>query len=172
MKKYVLFSTALACTALSPIVFAEDGKVNFKGTILESACTVESSSQNLDVNLGRVSKTVFTAAGDTSSPMPFSLKLENCPTDVLTSGVAVRFEGTTVSGKTDILDITGGAAGVGVQIKDKAGQKIVLGSESTTYTPLVAGDNTLDFTAYYVSTSTTVTAGAANAVANFTIIYP
>ncbi|WP_159564678.1 fimbrial protein [Budvicia diplopodorum] len=173
MKKNIIASALLACAVLSgSAVAAGDGSVNFAGAILESACTVQSTSQNLNVNLGKIAKGVFAAAGNTSTPMPFSLKLDNCPAAVSASGVSVRFEGTTAAGTNNILSIAaGGAVGVGVQMKDSLGNIVVLGSD-TIAKPLVVGSNSLDFTAYYISTSATVTAGAANSMANFTLVYP
>ncbi|GKX56833.1 ferrous iron transporter B [Leminorella grimontii] len=173
MNKYLLISALCVGASLVSSAQAYDGQVNFKGTILDTACTVDINSKNLDVNLGRVAKTVFTSVGDVSTAMPFSLKLTGCPAAVTTDGAKIRFEGTTVAGKTDVLDLASGsvATGVGVQIKDNAGQKIVFGSDSSKY-PLSEGANSLDFTAYYISTNTAIVSGSANAVANFTVVYP
>lgn len=175
MNKYLLISALCVGASLVSSAQAYDGKVNFKGTILDTACVVDSTSQDLDVNLGKVVKSVFNnAAGVSSTSMPFSIKLTGCPAAVTQDGASIRFEGTTVSGMDDVLALTStgpsAASGVGVQVKDSAGVKITYGKDSSVYS-LVEGTNELAFTAYYISTEVAVTAGEANSVANFTVVY-
>ncbi len=65
MKKVVFALTALALT--SGTVFAAesgDGTVKFTGEIVDSPCVLSVDSQNQEVVLGQVQKSVFAAVGD------------------------------------------------------------------------------------------------------------
>ncbi len=85
----------------------------------------------------------------------------------------MKFDGTAHAVNQRLLSLDSGsnvASGVGIEIADKNGSAIPLYSASGDYT-LDEGSNTLDFTARYVSTGTTVTTGTANATSQFTLNY-
>ncbi|RDL14121.1 fimbrial protein [Serratia fonticola] len=170
-----LIAVAIAAVSVlsSASAFAADGQVNFKGEIIDSACTVVNSVTNaLDVTLGQVSKTAFTNAGDTAAATKFTLQLTNCPVSVSTA--SVKFDGTAANGDNNILALTqesGVATGVGIQLSDSSQNVLPLSTASASYPLVSTGTNNLDFVARYISNSATVTAGPANAVASFTIIY-
>lgn len=172
MNKNLIAVAVLAASAFSTSVFAEDGKVNFTGTIITQGCEVTTDTKNQDVDLGKVAVTSFPSAGATAGSKDFSLKLENCPTTI--TAATVRFDGIQVPGNNAILALTDGAnvaTGVGIQIADNQNKVINLHQDSSAYPLVSTGVNTLKFVARYVSTSDTVTAGPANAVSNFTIVY-
>ncbi len=84
MKKVVFALTALALT--SGTVFAAesgDGTVKFTGEIVDSPCVLSVDSQNQEVVLGQVQKSVFAAVGDKSPAKPFEIKLEDCDTTTM-----------------------------------------------------------------------------------------
>lgn len=86
----------------------------------------------------------------------------------------MRFDGIQVAGNDAVLALTdepGVATGVGVQIADNNNKVINLHTDSSVYPLSSTDDNVLGFVARYYATSATVTAGKANAVSNFTIIY-
>lgn len=174
MKKNVIVVTLAAVSILSSVsTFAADGKVNFKGSIIDSACVVTNTPEApLDVTLGSVSKGAFTAAGDTAAATKFTLKLSSCPATV--TKASVKFDGTAAGGDNNILALTtetGVATGVGIQIQDSSNAVLPLSTASASYPLVDTGENNLDFTARYISTAATVTAGPANAVASFTVAY-
>lgn len=174
MKKNLIAAGIAAVSILSAAsAFAADGQVNFKGEIIDSACVVANTPASpLDVTLGQVSKTAFSAAGDTAAATKFTLKLSSCPATV--TKASVKFDGTAAGGDNSVLALTkdtGVATGVGIQLMDSSNTVLPLATASASYPLVSTGVNNLDFTARYVSTAATVTAGPANSVANFTVVY-
>jgi major type 1 subunit fimbrin (pilin) len=99
--------------------------------------------------------------------------LKNCPVTV--TNAKVRFDGTPDATNASLLAIDSSAAGAatGVAINLMTADKADLplhGSNSYSYA-LSTADNTLSFYAQYISTAATVTAGPANSVANFSVVY-
>ncbi|KFK94090.1 MULTISPECIES: fimbrial protein [unclassified Serratia (in: enterobacteria)] len=173
MKKNIIVATLVAAAAMTTAsTFAADGQVNFSGSVIDASCNVtNATSGSLNVVLGQVSKSAFTAAGTKAAPTKFTLQVSNCPDSV--SSVGVKFDGTTVAGDNSVLALTQGtgvATGVGIQLSDASQNVLPLNTASINY-PLTAGAANLDFVARYISTAATVTAGPANAIANFSIIY-
>lgn len=175
MKKNIIAVAVVATAALSVSnAFATAGVVNFNGEILDAACIVDVSSQNQNVDLGRYNKTEFTATGAVTAATKFDIVLKNCPA-IITSA-AVRFDGTPDTTDSTMLavdsSVAGAATGVAINLMtaDKA-QLPLNGSNSYSYALSSSTDNTLAFYAQYKSTDSTVTAGPANSVANFSVIY-
>lgn len=169
MKKTIL-SACFLLVAGSAV--AADGTIHFNGSITDQTCTVDSGSQNLNVDLGTVAQTALDgASGMKASPTRFTLTLTDCPDTV--TGANVKFDGTSDGVNQNLLALdsgTGIATGVGIEIADKNGTPIPLHTTSTDYT-LGSGSNSLDFVARYVSTGTAVTTGTANGTSQFTINY-
>ncbi|WP_415343678.1 fimbrial protein [Enterobacter hormaechei] len=155
-------------------VFAAAGTVNFNGEILDAACTVDVGSQNQTVELGRYNKSEFSSAGARTAAKKFSIVLKDCPASV-TSAV-VRFDGTPDTSDSALLaidsSVAGAATGVAINLMtaDKADLPLH-GSNGYSYALFSGLDNTLDFYAQYKSTVAAVTAGPANSVANFSVVY-
>ncbi|MFS7241169.1 fimbrial protein [Serratia proteamaculans] len=185
MKKTLLAATLATLTLLSASsAFAADGTLNFTGDIKDVTCVVDltgAGGTNLSVDMGSFNKNALSgSAGTTSNATKFAIKLKTCP--VAYTKATVEFDGTADSNDNKVLALTAGtgadaqATGVGIQLIDKDGTVLPLKTESTSYA-LVSGTsvadnvNSLDFTARYVATAATVTAGKANATANFTIKY-
>ena len=172
IKKSAMAMAGIMLFGVMQSAIASDGTINFTGEITDETCTVDTGSQNLTVNLGKVSKSSLDgAAGKKSSPTGFQLKLTSCPATV--TGATVKFDGTSDSNNSNLLKLTqesGVATGVGIEIADKTGTAIPLYSESMVYA-LAEGSNTLNFVARYVSTLASVTTGPANGVTQFTLNY-
>ncbi|MDU6923033.1 fimbrial protein [Franconibacter helveticus] len=176
--KRILLTTAVAgmacCSASSFAVTTGEGQVNFTGEILESGCdVVNTQSSPLTVDLGKISKTVFTGVGSSANSTTFSLQLKNCPVTV--TKASITFGGTADTSNTNVLALTAGtgvAAGVGVQLLDSTGAPLNLYTASADYA-LTTGTttNNLTFGARYIQTDATVTAGTANASSTFTVAY-
>lgn len=171
MKNNITGLALLVASVISSSAFAIDGTINFKGDVISNPCTVSAASKNLDVQLGKIGTTAFPTSGSLSSAQKFTLVLTGCPSTV--TSAKVRFDGTQAAGDNTVLAVatgTGKATGVGIKIYDKDDNPISLYQDSAAYT-LTTTANNLDFKARYVSLSTTVTAGAAEGAAQFTIIY-
>ncbi|MFA1284708.1 fimbrial protein [Citrobacter telavivensis] len=175
MKKNII-AAAVAVTAVLSVsnAFAISGTVNFNGEILDAACTVDVGSQNQTVELGRYNKSEFTTSGDVTAATKFDIVLKNCPATV--TSASVRFDGTPDATNSSLLaidsSVAGAATGVAINLMtaDKADLPLH-GSNGYSYPLTSAVDNTLDFYAQYKSTADSVTAGPANSVANFSIVY-
>jgi type 1 fimbria pilin len=147
--------------------------LNFSGKIKAGTCNV-SSGDGQKVSLGDIGTTNFGSAGDLSSAQPFAIGL-NCPTGG-PDQATVTFNGTAASDPNLLaLDSSGGAAsGVAIRISQQSdGSQVKLNTPSAT-TALIAGENTLKFTAQYeaLTDRRNITPGTANATAQFTINYP
>lgn len=78
--------------------------------------------------------------------------------------------GQTATG-TNLLGITGTAAGAGVGIVDASGKQVVIGQASAAQT-LLENDNTMVFSAYLQGLkSATIEPGDFTSIANFTLDY-
>ncbi|HEX4502926.1 MAG TPA: fimbrial protein [Scandinavium sp.] len=147
--------------------------LNFTGTIKAASCDI-SSGNGQKVSLGDVGTTHFGSTGDVSSAKPFSIGL-NCA-DYGPKQATVTFSGTAASDPT-LLALDGGegaATGIAVRINQAdSGEQVKLNTPSAT-TALIAGENTLNFTAQYQALTgrSNITPGKANATAQFTINYP
>lgn len=174
MKKNVIALALAATSVLSAHAFAAAGTVNFTGSVLDSACTVDTASKDQTVALGAYNKTEFTAAGVKTAAKKFNIVLKDCPATV--TSAHVRFDGKPEATNSDLLaidsSVTGAAKGIAINLMtaDKADLPLH-GDNSYSYTLSSTEDNKLDFYAQYQSTAATVTAGPANSVATFSVVY-
>lgn len=171
VKTFVLSSLFISTTALADT--ASDGTVHITGTILQNACTVKTSS--IEVALKDQFASIFTAAGQTQSNKAFTIDLENCDSSIY-DNIQTRFEGTQDSYDATVLANTAGdATGVGVQILDSTNTALALNDESawSTKSTLTSGQTeiSMPFSAQFISTSSTVTAGSVDATATFYLQY-
>lgn len=171
MKKNIIAAAFAATAALTMSnAFASAGTVNFTGEIIDAACTVDAGSENQTVDLGRYSKSEFTAAGDKTAATKFSIVLTDCPATV--TGATIKFDGSADPANSNLLAVTGGATGVAINLMTADSQDLPLaGVNSHVYSLAETVPNTLDFFAQYEATSATVGVGPANGVANFSVSY-
>ncbi|EEZ4382684.1 long polar fimbrial major subunit LpfA [Escherichia whittamii] len=173
MKKVIFALSALALTSGS--VFAAesgDGTVKFTGEIVDAACVLSVDSQNQEVVLGQVQKSVFKAVGDKSPSKPFEIKLEDCDITTLKK-VKVGFSGVGDADKPELISVStesGAAKGVGIGIYDNSNTLVPMNTGNTT-ADLKKGQTVLYFTANYVSTLATVSTGYGNAQVDFDLSY-
>lgn len=173
-----LLSIGAVALAASETAIVPGGTVHFTGQIVNAACAVSADSTNQTVNMGQYRTAFFTAVGVRSNAVPFTIKLEDCDTKV-SQTAKTSFTGNTSNIDNTLLTVSnvgggaaGAASGVGIEISDSTG--VVLkpdGSVFSTPQKLNDGPNTLHFTARYKSISNTVTPGAADADATFTMQY-
>lgn len=152
---------------------AADGTINFNGQIIDAACTVSPASANQTVTLGQVSTSAFSAINDTAAPTAFQIDLSACPASVTTA--SIKFDGTPYqAGDTAtlaLIPLPGVATGVGVRIRTATNLVMPLYTATPPTTLTQGVTNSLMFNASYVARAATVTAGPANAVATFSVIY-
>ena len=159
---------AIAVMGLSSsYALAADGTLKFEGTIENSSCQVSGADKTITVKMGNVSTGVF-AAGKEGPSVPFDITLTNCNAGTY----YLVLEGLNTD-NTLLLD-TGGAKGVGIDIKDSGGKKLKLTNELVLENGVVEGeeggqDITFNLSANYHALGT-VEAGKANATATFTVV--
>jgi major type 1 subunit fimbrin (pilin) len=165
--------TAVLATLLTPMAHAVDGTIDFTGTILATACTVDAGSANQTVDLGTIGTDAFSAPGDTASIGRIAIVVDNC--DAAVTRIATRFDGPLDVVNSNLLALTtGGASGVAIGIYEQDGSTLInMGEGSVGKAAPTSGPTTLDYVAKYVSTgpSADITAGVANAAATFTLVY-
>lgn len=175
MKKPMMMAMLAVSSALTITqVYAAAGTVNFNGNILDSACDVDVASQNQVVVLGDYYKTEFPTTGARTAATQFNIILKNCP--VIVNNAKVRFDGTPDSTNASLLaidsSVSGSATGVAINLMTADKSDLPLhGSNGYSYTLSSTADNSLNFYAQYISTAASVTAGPANSVANFSVVY-
>lgn len=175
-KNFIAAAIATAASLLTFNALASDGTVNFNGSIIEDACTIDMGGKDaLTVPMGNVWKNAFKGAGDTASATKFTIVATDCPTSV--NKASVKFDGIAVDNDSGVLQLTGAgeadvAGNVGIQLADGNGQILKLAEASAQYDlqPTPAKNN-LNFVARYISLADGVTAGAGNATATFTLNY-
>ena len=166
-----IFKRALLVSSLllTSQTFASNGIVHFTGEIIESTCEVSTGTKHQNVDLGKVNKSTFTDVGSTASVQAFQIDLVNCPQTYKKANA--RFDGTE-DGDGYLKLNNGGAAGVAIAIYNRADNSLLkLYNQSKTADISAEGSASLPFMARYIATSSTVTAGLANADSEFTISY-
>lgn len=166
-----IFKRALLVSSLllTSQAFASNGIVHFTGEIIESTCEVSTGTKDQNVDLGKVNKSTFTDVGSTASVQAFQIDLVNCPQTYKKANA--RFDGTE-DGDGYLKLNNGGAAGIAIAIYNRADNSLLkLYNQSKTADISAEGSASLPFMARYIATSSTVTAGLANADSEFTISY-
>ena len=171
MKKLsaVAFAFGLLSVSASQAL-AADATVNFSGTILQEACSVATSNNTVNVQLGTFGIAQFPTVGTTTLPVPFSINLTGCPASGGPTAALVTFSGAA-DAAGDLALTGGGSTGVSINIKKADGTNIDINSADSGIALTSAATQQLNFTANYISTSAAVTAGQANAVAQVNISY-
>lgn len=171
IRPHVLTLTLLCACAVG--VRADDVTLNFTGNVIAATCTVDPTSINTSVPLGKISTTALSGSGAKSNPTPFDLVI-NCPTNGPGSAT-VRFNATPDSTDPTLValdGVAGSASGVAIRIAEPDGTTLPLNTASATRT-LISGQNTLTFQASYQALvdRPDITPGVANGSAQFTINY-
>lgn len=164
-----------AAVAADP-VSVSGGTVHFEGELVNAACAVSTQSSDQVVTLGQYRTASFTAVGDTTAQIPFSIVLNDCDPKVAATA-AVAFSGQSDITNNNLLAVTSAdngttASGVGIEILDNTSTALKPdGATFSTAQALVEGTNTLRFSARYKATATSATPGQANADATFIMKY-
>lgn len=150
------------------------GEINIKlsGTVVALGCTVDPGDVDKPVQLGEWATKQLKKAGQTTSPVPFTIHLTGCTA----SGVTTTFTGTKDKVNPEFLALKSDdddyATGIAVQIMDASGQRIPMGDNAPRGVVDGNGNVTLNFRANYVATENDgVRPGTADADTEFTLSY-
>lgn len=139
--------------------------------IVTQPCTV--TTTNIAVSLGTQKTNQFVNVGDASTPTPFDINLTGCSAN----SVHITITGTadthyTNAANNGVLATSGGATGVGIQLRRRDTSAIMKLNQDNTWTSsYTSGSLTLPLEARYIKNNVAVTAGQANATATFTMSY-
>lgn len=161
----------LYCLWLATLpVAATDVTVNIAGNIYDTTCQVDSSSQNMVVDLGQALSSDFKSVGDTGRWKNFDLLLTNCPASLMVATI-------TVNGQPDAKHPnkyanTGTAGGLALELADRI-DYITLAPQASFNTMINGSTHTAYFpmAARYYATSMPVTAGTFSSVVQATFTY-
>ncbi|ELE9730709.1 fimbrial protein [Enterobacter kobei] len=144
------------------------GTVHFTGEIIDAPCSIAPESADQTVDLGQVSNSAL-ANGGKSTPVPFSINLQNC--DISTyKTVTATWSGTPDVNMTNAWGITGTASGAAIILRDASEQEIALGQE-TAATTLTADNTTIAMSAFLQGDGQTVVPGSFTGAADFVLSY-
>ncbi len=144
------------------------GTVHFKGEIIDAPCSIAPESADQTVDLGQVSNSALANKG-TSTPVPFSIKLQDC--DISTyHTVTATWSGTPDVNMNTAWGISGTASGAAIVLRDASEKQIELGKE-TSPTTLTADDTTIAMSAFLQGDGETVVPGAFTGAADFVLSY-
>lgn len=185
MKTFISLAVASSLTMfLSPWACAQaepqgDGVVTLGGTVIDSACGLESNSldQTIEMASEPIGRLLRDGEGQTQS---FQLRLVNCSLsrpDPLRPGaslpdwehVRVTFDGATDRDGHSFAAF-GGSQGVAFHIEDASGEECAPGKPMGLY-PLVEGDMTLNYTIRLVGNGVPLLAGDHTAAVRFKLEY-
>jgi len=175
--------SALALLTLSPVFPAMamgeliGGDLSFKGVVVAYPCSIAPESERVPVDFGEISTKSLYASGK-STPVPFSIKLQNCNPGVFNT-VTVTFSGTENTNMTDRLAIKavtpGNAGGIGIGLLESDQTPIQLDVPTST-TAITDTALQLNFYAFVEGepdalSSGSLTTGPFTATANYTLNY-
>ncbi|EFR2060708.1 type 1 fimbrial protein subunit FimA [Salmonella enterica] len=174
-----LIFVAGAAVAADPTptpVSVSSGTIHFEGKLVNAACAVSTKSADQTVTLGQYRTASFTAIGDTTAQVPFTIVLNDCDPKVAATA-AVAFSGQADNTNNNLLAVSSAdnsttATGVGIEILDNTSSPLKPdGATFSAKQALIEGTNTLRFTARYKTTVADTTPGQANADATFIMKY-
>lgn len=88
----LMFVAGAAVAADPTPVSVSGGTIHFEGKLVNAACAVSTKSADQTVTLGQYRTASFTAIGDTTAQVPFSIVLNDCDPKVAATA-AVAFSG-------------------------------------------------------------------------------
>ena len=172
MKSVLGVAVAIAFCSVANAADQGQGKVNFKGTVIDAPCGIAPESADQSIDFGQISKAHLAADG-ISVKKDLDIKLVNCTFDGDNlKTVKVAFSGTTVKDQANELG-TAGNTGTAVVVSSSNGTLVAFdGTSPSGATKLKAGDNTLHYNTWVKkATGGTLKEGEFTAVTNFNLTY-
>ena len=164
--KYV----ALLLLLTSASAPATDVILSIKGNIYDTACEVDSASQNKVVDLGQAVASDFKSVGDTGVWKNFDITLSHCPQNLTLA--TINLEGQRDTLHPFKFANTGTARGLALELADRT-DAIILAPEARFNAVVDPVTHTADFpmAARYYASHTPVSAGEFSSQVQFTFTY-
>jgi major type 1 subunit fimbrin (pilin) len=144
--------------------------------VTPTAVTVAScTTPNVTVSMGSYPAATFKGSGSSSNPVAFNVAVNNCPAGMNQIQYSFDAPGGVANANNGVIKLSSDstATGVGLQLKDNAGNALKYDTQYTLsgYVTSTGGSYTIPLKAAYYQTGTAVTAGTANGVLTFTMTY-
>ncbi|MDL4623303.1 fimbrial protein [Citrobacter amalonaticus] len=124
------FLSVFVIAASCGMANADPVTINVTGNVVASPCTLDAAASNLSPSLGDIQATALSAAGSSSSWVPFDLKLKDCPAGTTKATVTFSGEPDTAS-PASMYANTGDATMVAVELQDTDGTLLGNGKSAT-----------------------------------------
>jgi len=184
VKKVLASIAAIGLIGIAaPAAHAQDGTINFTGTLLQQTCEVSSGEKTLSVKLPNVPIGMLNTGGGagTIGDTSFEIHVEKCNASPNTVTAVFMSDNVTPEGR--LANATpagnGGAENVWLELTDNDGRMIKVNDDADqkangTYATIAGGAATLKYTAkYYADPSAgAVTAGTITGTVTYTFAYP
>lgn len=166
-----MFTLLATLWPLSAFQSAKAADINISGTVIASACVVDTQTKDQTVRFDQARATNYDTVGDTSEWKNFSLNLSSCPTS--TRSVKALFTGDNDSvDQTKFANTLGDATGMALQIMTQDHTtEISPNSEITVSVDQSSRKATFPLAARMYTTTGQVTAGEFHTVVQFTFTY-
>lgn len=162
--------TLLLLAGLLTQAHADEIEIQMRGNIIANTCSVDSTSQDLVVDLGQAASSDFKDVGDTGEWKNFDLTLSKCPST--TTLATATFHGQPDSVHPTKFASTGSAGGLALELADRQ-DRITIAPQASFSALVNQSDHTVDFpmSARYYATSMPVTAGTFSSLVQVTFTY-
>ncbi len=129
MKSVLGMAAAFAFCSVANAADQGQGKVNFKGTVIDAPCGIAPESADQSIDFGQISK-AHLEANSISVKKELDIKLVNCTFDSdKLKTVKVAFSGTTVNGQLSELG-TAGNTGTAIVVSSSDGTLVAFDGTS------------------------------------------
>ena len=159
----ILHANVQAATALGEI------NIQMSGNIVDFTCVAEGNDSDKTVTLGTWPTKQLSSTGSRTQPIPFTLKLTDCPP----GAASITFSGKADGSNNGLLALNDAstASRVAVEIRDADKTRLALQQASQPVTIDAQGNAVLSFYANYIATADNPQPGQADADATFMINY-
>jgi len=176
MNKTLLIAALIAGSGIAAFApqaanAASSGTINFSGKVFADTCTINVNGGST-VTLPPVMVSAFGGAANTvAGATNFTIALTGC--DANMSSAQMAFSGTNVDASTGNLKNSLSSNNSNVEIELLSGASVVNTSTQANAPKitLASGAGSTSFTAQYISTAATTTAGLVSSAVNFTLTY-
>lgn len=176
-------SATLLAPAAHAALQSPSGTITFNGRVVANSCVITVTGGTASaaggaatglVTLPTVYTTSFSGAGSVAGATPFSISLTGCDPSFTTAQTMWQ-PGSNLSASGGRLTNTGNST-VDVQLLNGSGTAMDLSKGSATAqgsqtANFSSGAATLNYTAQYYATATTVNAGSVSTSTQFTVVY-
>ncbi|WP_336219258.1 fimbrial protein [Citrobacter amalonaticus] len=150
---------------------ALSGRVNINGSILSSACDIDTGDSYQEITMPKETRGHIKRAG-TGEPQDFSIQLTNCSLDSPDESAGWQYLNIIFDGDDDegFFRVSGNAGGVALQLQDSHGE-IIHPGKSVPWRQTSVADNRLNYQFRLRNTMRSLVVGDYSAIIRYRIEY-